>query len=597
MIQLHLDDNDIEKNGIILNPISCEISPVLNGEDELEMEIELDKEGIYKYISKERIITVPTPEFSEDQMYRIYNTKKSMSSNSLLVYARHIRFDVNKKVVFNKNVQGNGQQVINKLFEGTKFTGKSDSKVTDIRQYKMRSITNIISGNEEDSFLNIWGGEIECNNYDFNIPLKRGKDRGMRITFGYNLEDIEEEINSDEVITRIYPYSGDLVLIGTQYVDSPLIGKYKQIYEQCIEMSDIKVKERTYDSDGNETTSPDTEGFDTEKEAREEMTKRCKKLYENGADKIKANYKVNMANLKNTIEYKKYGYDALEKICLGDTVHCYNKNIDIEVSARCISYRWDCINEEYIEIELGEYISNYIDESLNAIDNLYRKIVLEKQYILLKVDSLDNSLSSKIELSEKNINLKVDNFKKDLSSEIKLTDDKISSVVTEGDKDGSWELDTDAFKVAFSGSTSDKVQIDRLGIIAQDNKGGYTRMGSKGLIHVSSKSSTTGKPYHYLTFTQDEIDISTDDDDYKTKYINLPEEFWDLDKEDIAVSVSVQKVWKNGSYIPYWFGAYGYPTDDCKKIRLLGLSVWKKYDDLAGDNRYGHIVVSVTVTA
>ncbi|NFN17827.1 endopeptidase [Clostridium botulinum] len=588
MIQLHLDSSDIEKNGIILNPISCEISPVLNGEDELEMEIKLDKDGIYKYVSRGRIITVPTPEFESDQMYRIYDTKKCMSSNSMIVYARHIRFDTNKKVIFNKNVQGNGQQVLKKLLEDTKFTGKSDSNITDIRQYKMRSITNVIAGSEEDSFLNIWGGEIECNNYNLNIPLKRGKDRGIRVTFGYNLEDIEEEINSDTLVTRIYPYSGELVLGGnTPYIDSPLIYKYEDVYEQQVEMSDIKVKENPEDK----------EGFNTEEEARNEMIKRCNKLYENGADKIKANYKVNIANLKNTIEYKKYGYDALEKICLGDTVHCYNKNINIEVSARCISYRWDCINEEYIEIELGEYISNYIDENLNSIDNLYRKIVLEKQYILLKVDSLDNSLSSKIELSEKNINLKVDNFKKDLSSEIKLTDDKISSVVTEGDKDGSWELDTDAFKVAFSGSTSDKVQIDRLGIIAQDNKGGYTRMGSKGLIHVSSKSSTTGKPYHYLTFTQDEIDISTDDDDYKTKYINLPEEFWDLDKEEIAVSVSVQKVWKNGSYIPYWFGAYGYPTDDCKKIRLLGLSVWKKYDDLAGDNRYGHIVVSVTVTA
>ncbi|OSA88424.1 UNVERIFIED_ORG: endopeptidase [Clostridium botulinum] len=588
MIQLHLDDKDTEKNGIILNPISCEISPVLNGEDELEMEIKLDKDGIYKYVSRGRIITVPTPEFNNDQMYRIYDTKKCMSSNSMIVYARHIRFDANKKVIFNKNVQGNGQQVISKILENTKFTGHSDSNITDIRQYKMRSITNVIAGSEEDSFLNIWGGEIECNNYNLNIPLKRGKDRGIRVTFGYNLEDIEEEINSDTLVTRIYPYSGELVLGGnTPYIDSPLIYKYEDVYEQQVEMSDIKVKENPEDK----------EGFNTEEEARNEMIKRCNKLYENGADKIKANYKVNIANLKNTIEYKKYGYDALEKICLGDTVHCYNKNINIEVSARCISYRWDCINEEYIEIELGEYISNYIDENLNSIDNLYRKIVLEKQYILLKVDSLDNSLSSKIELSEKNIDLKVTNLKDDLSAEIELADKKISAVVTEGDKDGSWELDTDAFKVAFSGSTSDKVQIDRLGIIAQDNKGGYTRMGSKGLIHVSSKSSTTGKPYHYLTFTKDEIDISTDDDDYKTKYIDLPEEFWDLDKEDIAVSVSVQKVWKNGSYIPYWFGAYGYPTDDCKKIRLLGLSVWKKYDDLAGDNRYGHIVVSVTVTA
>nr|WP_026140529.1 phage tail spike protein [Clostridium botulinum] len=588
MIQLHLDSSDIEKNGIILNPISCEISPVLNGEDELEMEIKLDKDGIYKYVSRGRIITVPTPEFESDQMYRIYDTKKCMSSNSMIVYARHIRFDTNKKVIFNKNVQGNGQQVLKKLLEDTKFTGKSDSNITDIRQYKMRSITNVIAGSEEDSFLNIWGGEIECNNYNLNIPLKRGKDRGIRVTFGYNLEDIEEEINSDTLVTRIYPYSGELVLGGnTPYIDSPLIDKYEDVYEQQVEMSDIKVKE----------DPEDKEGFNTEEEARNEMIKRCKKLYENGVDKIKANYKVNMANLKKTMEYKKYGYDVLEKICLGDTVHCYNKNIDIEVSARCISYRWDCINEEYIEIELGEYISNYIDENLNSIDNLYRKIVLEKQYILLKVDSLDNSISSKIELSEKNINLKVDNFKKDLSSEIKLTDDKISSVVTEGDKDGSWELDTDAFKVAFSGSTSDKVQIDRLGIIAEDSNGGYTRMGSKGLIHVSSKSSTTGKPYHYLTFTQDDIDISCSDDDYEDKYVDLPEEFWELDKEDIAVSVSIQKIWKKGSYIPYWSGAYCYPTRDCKQIRIQGLSTWKKYDDLGGETYGGHITVSVTAIA
>ncbi|NFN20140.1 endopeptidase, partial [Clostridium botulinum] len=184
----------------------------------------------------------------------------------------------------------------------------------------MRSITNVIAGSEEDSFLNIWGGEIECNNYNLNIPLKRGKDRGIRVTFGYNLEDIEEEINSDTLVTRIYPYSGELVLGGnTPYIDSPLIDKYEDVYEQQVEMSDIKVKE----------DPEDKEGFNTEEEARNEMIKRCKKLYENGVDKIKANYKVNMANLKKTMEYKKYGYDVLEKICLGDTVHCYNKNIDI----------------------------------------------------------------------------------------------------------------------------------------------------------------------------------------------------------------------------------------------------------------------------
>ncbi|SFC15318.1 phage tail spike protein [Clostridium uliginosum] len=424
LIQLYTSNKqDLTKNGIILNPINGKIHVVLNSENELEIEVILDKDGLYKHINRGCLIATQTPEFNrEQQAYRIYNTVKNMSSNTMTVYARHIQFDLNKKVIFNKNVQGKGQEVIEKLLEDTNFKGTSESNITDIRQYKMRNITNILNGSEEDSFLKIWGGEIECNNYKLNIPLKRGKDRGVRISFGYNLEDIEEDINSDELVTRIFPYSGDLVLSeNTPYVDSPLIAKYQDIYEQPVEMSDIKVKEKTKNSDGNDTTSKDAEGFETRAEAEAEMIKRCKKLYDEGADKIKANYKVKMQDLSKTIEYKQLGYDVLEKICLGDTVHCYNKNIDIEVSARCISYEWDIVNEEFIEIELGQFISNFIDNNLNDLDNLYRKIVLTEQFITLRVDSLDNTLHSEIKLTEDAIRAEAEDTKKGLISKIELT--------------------------------------------------------------------------------------------------------------------------------------------------------------------------------
>lgn len=479
MIQLFTNNQqNITKNGIILNPIYAKISNKLNGKNEFEMEVLLDKDGLYKNITRDCIITAPTPEFNkEPQAYRIYDTVKNMSSNTMTVYARHIFFDLNKKVIFNKNVQGNGQQVISKILEDTKFTGHSESNITDIRQYKMRNIINAINGNEEDSFLNIWGGEIECNNYNLNIPLRRGKDRGIRVSFGYNLEDIEEEINADEVVTRIYPYSSDLVLSSnTPYVDSPLIAKYSEVYEQAIEMSDIKVKEN----------AEDKEGFDTIKQAEAEMIKRCKKLFDEGADKIKSNYKVKMQDLSKTTEYKKLGYYKLEKICLGDTVHCYNKNINIEVSARCISYDWDIVNEEFIEIELGQFISNYIDNNLSALDNLYKKIVMTEQFITLRVDSLDNKLHAEIKITADqirsevvntkkelessitqtadNINERVDNVKEDLSAEIDIQADKISAVVQEGDESGSWELRKDAFTVAFNKASGEKTEINKNGI-------------------------------------------------------------------------------------------------------------------------------------
>ncbi|WP_252242933.1 phage tail spike protein [Clostridium sp. ZS2] len=483
MIQLFTNNQqDITKNGIILNPIYAKISNKLNGENEFEMEVLLDKEGLYKNITRDCIITAPTPEFNrEPQAYRIYDTVKNMSSNTMTVYARHIFFDLNKKVIFNKNVQGNGQQVISKILEDTKFTGHSESNITDIRQYKMRNIINVINVNEEDSFLNIWGGEIECNNYNLNIPLKRGKDRGIRVSFGYNLEDIEEEINVDEVVTRIYPYSGDLVLSSNRpYVDSPLIVKYGEVYEQPIEMSDIKVKEN----------KEDKEGFNTRLEAEAEMIKRCKKLFDEGADKIKANYKVKMQDLSKTIEYKKLGYDKLEKICLGDTVHCYNKNINIEVSARCISYDWDIVNEEFIDIELGQFLSNYIDNNLSNLDNIYRKIIMTEQFISLRVNSLDNKLHAEIKITAdqirsevvdtknqlessitqtaKEIRSEVKDTKKELSSEITQQADKISAVVTKGEESGSWELKQDVFRVAFNKAGGRRTEIAEEGLRVYD---------------------------------------------------------------------------------------------------------------------------------
>lgn len=431
MIELYTNnEQDFSQNGIILNPLYCKINNKLNAENELEMELLLDKEGIYKNVIRGSLIKVPTPDFDDQQLYRIYNTKKCMSSDSMIVYARHILFDLNKKIIFNKNVQGNGQQVLSKILEDTYFTGTSESNITDIRQYKMRNITNILNGNEEDTFINIWGGEIECNNYNINIPLKRGKDRGIRVTFGYNLEDIEEEINADEVVTRIFPYSGDIVLdTNTPYVDSPLIAKYSDIYEQAIEMSDITVKEKNEDSEGNNYVSDN--GFETIEEARAEMRRRCDKLFEEGADKIKANYVIKIKDLSKTIEYKRLGYDVLEKICLGDTVHCYNKNIDIEVDARCIGYTWDCVNEEYEEIELGEFISGYFDDALSDLDNLYRKIVMTEQYILLQVTSLDNNLSAKIEITAEKIKSEVDDKINQTNSKIEQTASSITQTVTD----------------------------------------------------------------------------------------------------------------------------------------------------------------------
>lgn len=443
MIQIHITSNhDITKNGIIINPISCEINPILNGENELVMEFAIDDEGLYKYIQNNNFISVPTPDFSEDQLYRIYDTKKSMSGNKITAYARHIEFDLAKKVIFNKSLSNaTGQQALDIILAGTNFTGHSNITIQNTIQYKLRNAMNVINGTEVDSFTSCYGGEISCNNHDLTINEKRISAKDIRVTFGYNLEDVEEDLNFDDVITRLYPYSGDLVLSGVApYVDSPLISSIG-VLEDPIEFSDIKVKE----------SADDTEGFNTRAEAEAEMIRRCNKLFEKGLDKITANYLVKMQDLSKTTEYKRFGYDVLEKICLGDTVHCYNKNIDIEVVVRCISYKWDCINQEYIEIELGQFISSYVDMQNQIISDTNKKI-----------DDTKN------ELKEETSNLKVVMEKKDSEIELSVTNEAEARTTAVNLLDGKIALrvTTEAFNSEIDiieGEIESKVEKDSFG--------------------------------------------------------------------------------------------------------------------------------------
>ncbi len=449
MIQIYTGNKpDISKNGIIINPISCEINPILNGENELVMEFAIDDYGLHKYVKDNNFISVPTPDFEENQLYRIYNTKKSMSNDSITAYARHIQFDLAKKVIFNKTLNNaNGQQALVTILADTGFTGSSNITIQNTLQYKLRNAMNAVNGSEADSFTRCYGGEIVCNNYNLTINTKRGSDKGVRVTFGYNLEDVEEDLNFDDVVTRLYPYAGDITLSTDKpYVDSPLINALG-IIENTIEFRDIKVK----------GSPDDTEGYNTIAEAQAEMVRRCNKMFEKGLDKITANYVVKMQELSKTTKYKSLGYDVLEKICLGDTVHCYNKNIDIEVEVRCISYKWDCIEEEYIEIELGQFTSNYVELQNSKLDNLDKNIKDTDQ----KVDDNKKEADKKFDDQDSKIESKVSNS--DFTSYRTQTDKEISDRVLSSEF-SSYRTQTDreiSDRVLSSDFASYRTQTDK----------------------------------------------------------------------------------------------------------------------------------------
>ena len=348
MIEIYLKTNtNYDKNGdITLDPTSCTYK---DSENLITLEHFIDDEGRWKYINFENVIAAE--ENGKKKFYRIYNVVRELYS--VTAYARPIFYDLIDKVLLDvRPTEKLGQEALNIILEGTPFTGHSNLNTLSTAYYIRKNIVEALLGDEENSFINRWGGEFYCENFDVYFNDKIGSDNGVRVEFGYNLNEIEEDVNIEEVVTRIIPvgYDGIMLEGNTPWVDSPLINKYTQPKMRVIEFSDIKVKE----------SSDDEEGFDTIEEARAELIKQCNLLFENGIDKPSVNYKIDMINLANTTAYK--DFKMLVEVNKGDTVTCYIKHLGIDVKARVIDFERDLITGEYTSIELGNVISNFFNE-------------------------------------------------------------------------------------------------------------------------------------------------------------------------------------------------------------------------------------------
>lgn len=400
MIQVYdWKNKNYNRNGdMILEPISCTLEVGLDLTLLLELEHKYDEIGRWKYLKKQNIISVPAPKpWKNDQLFRIYDYKKT--KNSIKVYARHIYFDLKDKVLLDvRPTEKRAQEALNIILSETQFTGVSNIEKINTAYYVRKKITAAIAGEDENSFLTRWGGEVFPDNYMIYINDKIGEDNGVRVEFGLNLDEIEEDVDCDNVVTRIIPVGSDEIMLeGNQpWVDSKNINAYANIKEEVFEYSDIKVISSDSNSntsnsnsseDNDNTESKTEEGYKTLAEAQQALKEAAQKEFdENKVDEPTVNYTVKMIDLVRTTQYKKY--KALEEIGLGDIVTCKHKEIDIDVQARCIKLKFDCITKTVTEIELGNFVKNYFeeqeeinDEILNIkgiADNMYTKQETDK---------------------------------------------------------------------------------------------------------------------------------------------------------------------------------------------------------------------------
>lgn len=395
MIEVYVKGNeDYGSNGdMTLTPTTCEVELTVEGVAELTLEHPIDDLGRWEYLVTDNVIAAPTP-YSKKQLFRIYDYTKT--ETEVTAYARHIFYDsAGEMLVDVRPTDKTGQEALDIILSGTKYKAKTNIKTRSTAYYIRKNIMEAIGGDDENSFINRWGGERMYDNFTVIINDRLGGDYGACAEFGRNMTGIEADISIDDVVTRIIPesYNGYTLEGEEPWVDSPLIGNYANPRTAVIKFEDVKLLEDCQEGE---------EGFSTLELLREELKRRCKKEYENGLDKPKVNYKVDLVEIADTDDYK--DYKKLTTIGIGDDALTRDRKLKINVTARCIRLVYDCIEEENTEVELGNYTQNYFDKTTSAAD-IIQKVTredgtLKAEEVYGKIDAVKAQLKAQRDISQ-----------------------------------------------------------------------------------------------------------------------------------------------------------------------------------------------------
>lgn len=395
MIEVYVKGNeDYGSNGdMTLTPTTCEVELTVEGVAELTLEHPIDDLGRWEYLVTDNVIAAPTP-YSKKQLFRIYDYTKT--ETEVTAYARHIFYDsAGEMLVDVRPTNKTGQEALDTILSGTKYKAKTNIKTRSTAYYIRKNIMEAIGGDDENSFINRWGGERMYDNFTVIINDRLGGDYGACAEFGRNMTGIEADISIDDVVTRIIPvsYNGHTLEGEEPWIDSPLIGSYANPRAAVIKFEDVKLLEDCQEGE---------EGFSTLELLREELKRRCTKEYENGLDKPKVNYKVDLVEVANTEDYK--DYKKLTTIGIGDDVLTKDRKLKINVTARCIRLVYDCIEEENAEVELGNFIENYFDKTTSAAD-IIQKVTredgtLKAEEVYGKIDAVKAQLKAQRDISQ-----------------------------------------------------------------------------------------------------------------------------------------------------------------------------------------------------
>lgn len=336
--------------------------------------------------SKWELLTPETDLVADDlhgeQYFTIFEVEKQ--HGYITVYANQIATLLNGFSINTINVDRvNGATVMNALVSAfkreTPFTFFSD--VTSKHTLNLKDISAMEAlAKDKHSIVGQWGGDLVRDKYSVRLLEHGGIENESLFAYKKNMKSFQESKSTKELRTRIHfkkvieaHEEGKKDQILTVTVDSPLINKYKHIYEADMEVQDQDV---------------------VDQKTLEEYGKRY--FHETLCDMIEESLEIDVVG------------QADQPVHMFDIVSIFHERYNVDIRKKITKYKFNPMSKKLVSIGFGE-VSRSLAESISGIVN---------DSVDKKMRSYDAEYEAKVQKLVDNANAEYNKQSNDLKQKI-----------------------------------------------------------------------------------------------------------------------------------------------------------------------------------
>ena len=319
-----------------------------------------------------------------EQYFTIFEVEKQ--HGYVTVYANQVATLLNGYSINKINVDRvNGATVMNALVAGfkreTPFTFFSDVMSKHTLNLKDISAMEALA-KDKHSIVGQWGGDLVRDKYSVRLLENGGIENESLFAYKKNMKSFQETKSTKELRTRIHfkkvieaHEEGKKDQILTVTIDSPLINKYKHIYEADMEVQDQDV---------------------VDQKTLEEYGKRY--FRETLCDMIEESLEIDVVG------------QADQPVHMFDIVSIFHEGYDVDLRKKITKYKFNPMSIKLVSIGFGEVARTLADSISGMVNDSVDK----------KMKSYDAEYEAKVQKLVDNANAEYDKQSKDL--EHKITD-------------------------------------------------------------------------------------------------------------------------------------------------------------------------------